>query len=103
MLIIPITNIAGSDIIEKNKSRRSLITQNITEGANNLINKLYNTSNINEFKEILINEVLYEELHNDFIKMIYGRLSKDQFLNWYNQRGQEGCWDLIKTYKLYKY
>lgn len=102
MLIIPIQNIAGNDIIEKNKSRRSLILQNINEGANNLINKLYNTSSINEFKQILINEILYEELHNDFIKMIYNKLPEDKFLNWYNERGQEGCWDLIKYYKLYK-
>lgn len=102
MLIQVIENLSGNNVIEKNKTRRSLILQNINEGTNNLISKLYNASNIEEFKQILINDILYENIHNDMINMIYNRLPKENFLAWYNERGQEGCWDLIKYYKLYK-
>lgn len=103
MLIKVIKDVAGENLIEKNRNRRDMIVKNANNNANILVNKLYSCKNENEFKTVLVKEVLYEALPDDLVNKLYkSNLSKKQFLEWYVNRGQEGFWDLVRQYELYK-
>lgn len=103
MLIKVIKDVAGENLIEKNRNRRDMIVKNAQNGANILVNKLYSCENEGEFKNVLINEILYEALPDDLVNKLYkSNLSKENFLEWYVSRGKEGFWDLVKQYELYK-
>lgn len=91
----------GNDIIEKNKNRIRQIKIN-QQLNGKVIDKLYNKTSYEEFKNFLCNEVLFENISDSEVIRIYNCISIDQFKSWYKHRGVKGVFDLITYYKIYK-
>ena len=92
---------AGNDVIEKNKNRIRNIKINQQLGGK-VIDKLYNKTSYEEFKNFLCNEVLFENISDDAVIRIYNCISKEEFKNWYIIRATKGIADLFTYYKIYK-
>ena len=91
----------GNDIIEKNKNRIRNIKINQQLGGK-VIDKLYNKTSYEAFKNFLCNNVMFENISDDAVIRIYNCISKDQFKSWYKTRATRGVFDLITYYKIYK-
>ena len=91
----------GDNVIEKNKNRIRLIKLN-QQLNGKVIDKLYNKTSYEEFKNFLCNEVLFENISDSEVIRVYNCINKDQFKSWYKHRGVKGVFDLITYYKIYK-
>ena len=91
----------GDNVIEKNKNRIRLIKLNQQQNGK-VIDKLYNKTSYEEFKNFLCNEVLFENISDDAVIRIYNCISKEEFKNWYIIRATKGISDLFIYYKIYK-
>ena len=91
----------GNDVIEKNKNRIRQIKINQQLGGK-VVDKLYNKTSYEAFKNFLCNEVLFENISDSEVIRIYNCISKDQFKSWYKTRATKGVFDLITYYKIYK-
>ena len=91
----------GNDVIEKNKNRIRQIKIN-QQLNGKVIDKLYNKTSYEAFKNFLCNEVLFEEAPDSEVIRVYNCISKDQFKSWYKTRATKGVFDLITYYKIYK-
>ena len=91
----------GDNVIEKNKNRSRLIKLN-QQLNGKVIDKLYNKTSYEEFKNFLCNEVLFENISDDAVIRIYNCISKEEFKNWYIIRATKGISDLFIYYKIYK-
>ena len=89
------------NVIEKNKNRIRLIKLN-QQLNGKPIDKLYNKTSYEAFKNFLCNEVLFENIPDSEVIRIYNCISKDQFKSWYKTRATKGVFDLITYYKIYK-
>ena len=92
---------AGNDVIEKNKNRIRQIKINQQLGGK-VIDKLYNKSSYEAFKNFLCNNVMFENISDSECVIIYNCINKDQFKSWYKTRATRGVFDLITYYKIYK-
>ena len=91
----------GDNIIEKNKNRIRQIK--INQQLNGKpIDKLYNKTSYDDFKNFLCNNVIFEDVPDSEVIRIYNCISKDQFKSWYKTRATKGVFDLITYYKIYK-
>ena len=91
----------GDNVIEKNKNRMRLIKLN-QQLNGKPIDKLYNKTSYEEFKNFLINNVIFEDVPDSEVIRIYNCINKDQFKSWYKTRATRGVFDLITYYKIYK-
>ena len=91
----------GDNVIEKNKNRIRLIKLN-QQLNGKVIDKLYNKTSYDDFKNFLINNVIFENISDSEVIRIYNCISKDQFKSWYKTRATKGVFDLITYYKIYK-
>lgn len=91
----------GNNIIEKNKNRIRKIKLN-QQMECKVIDKLYSRKSYEDFKEYLINEVVFEYISNIDSVKVFNCISKEQFKEWYIKRGTKGISDLLITYKIYK-
>ena len=91
----------GNNVIEENKNRIRRIKLNQQLGGK-VIDKLYNKTSYEAFKNFLCNEVLFEEAPDSECVRIYNCINKDQFKSWYKTRATRGVFDLITYYKIYK-
>ena len=91
----------GDNVIEKNKNRIRLIKLN-QQLNGKVIDKLYNKTSYEEFKNFLCNEVLFENISDDTVIRIYNCISRDEFKSWYITRATKGVSDLMVYYKIYK-
>lgn len=98
-MIIKSKNVPGDSILEQNQNRIYIIKEE-KKGDLKKIDKLFESKTHNEFKEQLSN-VLYEEISELFVSLIFQKLNKETFLEWYKERAERGCFDLIKYCKLY--
>lgn len=92
---------AGDNVIEKNKNRIRQIKINQQRDCK-IIDKLYNKTSYDDFKKYLINEVLFENISDDAVIRVYNCITKEEFKNWYINRGVRGVSDLFVYYKIYK-
>ena len=91
----------GNNIIEMNKERIRKIKLNQQMDAK-VVDKLYSKTSYEDFKEYLINEVVFENILDDTVIRIYNCISKNKFKEWYIIRGVKGIADLMVYYKIYK-
>ena len=91
----------GDNVIEKNKNRIRLIKLN-QQLNGKVIDKLYNKTSYDDFKNFLCNNVIFEDVPDLEVIRIYNCISKDQFKSWYKTRATKGVFDLITYYKIYK-
>ena len=92
---------AGNDVIEKNKNRIRQIKINQQLGAK-VIDKLYNKTSYEAFKNFLCNNVMFENISDDAVIRVYNCISREEFKNWYINRATRGVSDLFVYYKIYK-
>ena len=91
----------GDNVIEKNKNRIRNIKINQQLGGK-VIDKLYNKTSYEAFKNFLCNNVMFENISDSEVIRIYNCINKDQFKSWYKTRATRGVFDLITYYKIYK-
>ena len=91
----------GDNIIEKNKNRMRLIKLN-QQLNGKVIDKLYNKTSYDDFKNFLINNVIFENISDSEVIRIYNCISKEEFKKWYIIRATKGIADLMVYYKIYK-
>lgn len=99
MIIKTREDVPGDNVLEKNENRRCLIKKEKVENTKK-IDSLFLSKTKEEFAEKL-SKILYQEIPELFLNLIFNRLNKDDFSKWYKERGEEGCFDLIKRCKLY--
>ena len=92
----------GNDVIEKNKNRIRQIKIN-QQLNGKVIDKLYNKTSYEAFKNFLCNNVMFENISDDAVIRIYNCISKEKFKEWYIKRATKGIADLFVYYKIYKY
>ena len=90
----------GDNVIEKNKNRMRLIKLN-QQLNGKPIDKLYNKTSYEEFKNFLINNVIFENISDSEVIRIYNCISKEEFKKWYIIRATKGISDLFVYYKIY--
>lgn len=98
-MMIKCKNVPGDNILEQNQNRIYLIKEE-KGGDLTKVDKLFESKSHHKFKEQLSN-VLYEEISELFVSLIYEKIDKESFIKWYVARGEKGCFDLIKYCKLY--
>ena len=91
----------GDNIIEKNKNRIRQIKIN-QQLNGKVIDKLYNKTSYEAFKNFLCNNVMFENILDSECVRIYNCISIEKFKEWYKTRGVKGVFDLITYYKIYK-
>ena len=91
----------GDNVIEKNKNRIRNIKINQQLGGK-VIDKLYNKTSYEAFKNFLCNNVMFEIISDDAVIRIYNCISKEKFKEWYINRATRGVSDLFVYYKIYK-
>ena len=91
----------GDNVIEKNKNRIRNIKINQQLGGK-VIDKLYNKTSYEAFKNFLCNNVMFENISDSECVRIYNCISIEKFKEWYKTRGVKGVFDLITYYKIYK-
>ena len=91
----------GDNVIEKNKNRIRNIKINQQLGGK-VIDKLYNKTSYEAFKNFLCNNVMFENILDSECVRIYNCISIEKFKEWYKTRGVKGVFDLITYYKIYK-
>ena len=91
----------GNNIIESNKERIRKIKLNQQMDAK-VVDKLYSKTSYEDFKQYLINEVVFENISDDIVIRIYNCISKEKFKEWYIKRATRGVSDLMIFYKIYK-
>ena len=90
----------GDNIIEKNKNRMRLIKLN-QQLNGKVIDKLYNKTSYDDFKNFLCNNVIFEDVPDSEVIRIYNCITKKEFKNWYINRATRGVSDLFVYYKIY--
>ena len=91
----------GNNIIEMNKERIRKIKLNQQMDAK-VVDKLYSKTSYEDFKEYLMNEVVFENILDNEVVRVFNCISKEEFAYWYISRGTKGISDLLITYKMYK-
>lgn len=92
----------GNNIIEMNKERIRKIKLNQQMDAK-VVDKLYNIKSYEDFKEYLIEEVVFENISDNEVVRVFNCISKEQFKSWYiSKSGTKGIANLLIQYKMYK-
>ena len=93
---------AGDNVIEKNKNRIRQIKINQQLGGK-VVDKLYSKTSYEDFKEYLINEVVFENILDNEVVRVFNCIDKEQFKSWYiSKSGTKGIANLLIQYKMYK-
>lgn len=91
----------GNNIIEMNKERIRKIKLNQQMDAK-VVDKLYSKTSYEDFKEYLMNEVVFEYVSDYESIRVFNCISKEEFVDWYISKGTKGISDLLIQYKIYK-
>lgn len=92
----------GNNIIESNKERIRKIKLNQQMDAK-VVDKLYSIKSYEDFKEYLMNEVVFEYVSDYEVIRVFNCIDKEQFKNWYiSKSGTKGIVNLLIQYKIYK-
>ena len=92
----------GNNIIESNKERIRKIKLNQQMDAK-VVDKLYNIKSYEDFKEYLMNEVVFENILDNEVVRVFNCIDKEQFKSWYiSKSGTKGIANLLIQYKIYK-
>ena len=92
----------GNDVIEKNKNRIRQIKIN-QQLNGKVIDKLYNKTSYEAFKNFLCNNVMFENISDDEVVRVFNCIDKEQFKSWYiSKSGTKGIANLLIQYKIYK-
>ena len=92
----------GNNIIEMNKERIRKIKLNQQMDAK-VVDKLYNIKSYEDFKEYLIEEVVFENILDNEVVRVFNCIDKEQFKSWYiSKSGTKGIANLLIQYKMYK-
>ena len=92
----------GNNIIEMNKERIRKIKLNQQMDAK-VVDKLYSKTSYEDFKEYLINEVVFENILDNEVVRVFNCIDKKQFKSWYiSKSGTKGIVNLLIQYKMYK-
>ena len=92
----------GNNIIEMNKERIRKIKLNQQMDAK-VVDKLYSKTSYEDFKEYLINEVVFENILDNEVVRVFNCIDKEQFKSWYiSKSGTKGIANLLIQYKIYK-
>ena len=92
----------GNNIIEMNKERIRKIKLNQQMDAK-VVDKLYSKTSYEDFKEYLINEVVFENILDNEVVRVFNCIDKEQFKSWYiSKSGTKGIVNLLIQYKMYK-
>ena len=92
----------GNNIIESNKERIRKIKLNQQMDAK-VVDKLYSKTSYEDFKEYLINEVVFENILDNEVVRVFNCIDKKQFKSWYiSKSGTKGIANLLIQYKIYK-
>lgn len=92
----------GNNIIESNKERIRKIKLN-QQMECKVVDKLYSKTSYENFKEYLINEVVFENISDNEVVRVFNCIDKEQFKNWYiSKSGTKGIANLLIQYKMYK-
>ena len=90
------------DIIESNKERIRKIKLNQQMDAK-VVDKLYSKTSYEDFKEYLINDVVFENILDNEVVRVFNCIDKEQFKSWYiSKSGTKGIVNLLIQYKMYK-
>ena len=92
----------GNNIIESNKERIRKIKLN-QQMECKVVDKLYSKTSYEDFKEYLINEVVFENILDNEVVRVFNCIDKEQFKSWYiSKSGTKGIVNLLIQYKMYK-
>ena len=92
----------GNNIIEMNKERIRKIKLNQQMDAK-VVDKLYSKTSYEDFKEYLMNEVVFENILDNEVVRVFNCIDKEQFKSWYiSKSGTKGIVNLLIQYKMYK-
>ena len=92
----------GNNIIESNKERIRKIKLNQQMDAK-VVDKLYSKTSYEDFKEYLMNEVVFENILDNEVVRVFNCIDKEQFKSWYiSKSGTKGIANLLIQYKMYK-
>ena len=92
----------GNNIIEMNKERIRKIKLNQQMDAK-VVDKLYSKTSYKDFKEYLIEEVVFENILDNEVVRVFNCIDKEQFKSWYiSKSGTKGIANLLIQYKMYK-
>ena len=92
----------GNNIIEMNKERIRKIKLNQQMDAK-VVDKLYSKTSYDDFKEYLMNEVVFENILDNEVVRVFNCIDKKQFKSWYiSKSGTKGIVNLLIQYKMYK-
>ena len=92
----------GNNIIESNKERIRKIKLN-QQMECKVVDKLYSKTSYEDFKEYLINEVVFENILDNEVVRVFNCIDKEQFKSWYiSKSGTKGIANLLIQYKIYK-
>ena len=94
--------VEGNNIIESNKERIRKIKLNQQMDAK-VVDKLYSKTSYADFKEYLMNEVVFENISDNEVVRVFNCIDKEQFKSWYiSKSGTKGIANLLIQYKMYK-
>ena len=92
----------GDNVIEENKNRIRQIKIN-QQLNGKVVDKLYNKTSYEAFKNFLCNNVMFENISDDAVIRVYNCINLEKFKKWYINRATKGVSDLLVYYKIYKY
>ena len=92
----------GNNIIEMNKERIRKIKLD-QQMECKVVDKLYSKTSYEDFKEYLIEEVVFENILDNEVVRVFNCIDKEQFKSWYiSKSGTKGIANLLIQYKIYK-